>query len=146
MNNSNFISKNKKIIIIVVIIVFLIILAIYFSSKSKSSSNEEASLESEVTDGITSTTLSDEEIKKDTAFLSTLLSLDKITIDVTLFSDESFKSLENNNVKIEKSEIIGRPNPFIEFNQNLKAETETPLLDILEPATKVNTVIPKTKK
>jgi hypothetical protein len=50
-------------------------------------------------------------ITQDTAFLKTLTSLNKITIDTLLFDNPSFKALKNNAVKIEKVEA-GRINPF----------------------------------
>lgn len=58
----------------------------------------------------------DQKINSDISFLTTLVSLKKINIDTTLFSNKSFNALENNAVKIEPV-LAGRPNPFAPVNQ-----------------------------
>lgn len=50
-------------------------------------------------------------ITSDISFLSSLVSLKKITIDTTLFTNNSFNSLRNNSVELD-SVSPGRPNPF----------------------------------
>jgi len=51
------------------------------------------------------------DIESDISFLTTLVSLKSINIDITLFSNKSFNALVNNAVKIEPV-IPGRQNPF----------------------------------
>jgi hypothetical protein len=62
---------------------------------------------------------SSDKISSDIAFLTTLTSLKKITIDTSLFSDKSFISLRNNSVKIDPV-IPGRSNPFSPIGVNNK--------------------------
>jgi hypothetical protein len=69
-----------------------------------------SSLESAAASGYNSST--DAKIASDTAFLTSLTSLTRITIDTTLFNNISFKLLKDNNVKLEPV-ISGRPNPFV---------------------------------
>lgn len=52
-----------------------------------------------------------DKIVSDISFLTTLVSLKKITIDTTIFNNSSFAALKNNTVKIE-SVVPGRINPF----------------------------------
>ena len=58
-----------------------------------------------------------EKISSDISFLNTLTSLNKIKIDTSLFSDQSFNILQNNSVNIE-SVNPGRVNPFAPINTN----------------------------
>jgi len=52
-----------------------------------------------------------DKITSDISFLSSLVSLKKITIDTTLFTNKSFNSLRNNSVKLDPVSP-GRQNPF----------------------------------
>jgi len=56
-----------------------------------------------------------DKISSDISFLTTLVSLKRITIDTSIFSDKSFNSLKNNAVKIDRIEP-GRSNPFAPIN------------------------------
>jgi hypothetical protein len=47
-----------------------------------------------------------------TAFLSTLLSLNRINVDDSIFKTKSFSSLRDNTVPIASDTPVGRPNPF----------------------------------
>lgn len=58
-----------------------------------------------------------DKISSDISFLTTLVSLKKIKIDTTLFTNKSFNALENNAVKIEPV-IPGRINPFAPIDIN----------------------------
>ena len=58
-----------------------------------------------------------EKISSDIAFLTNLNSLKAIKIDSSFFSDQSFKILQNNEVKIEKVQA-GRINPFAPIDTN----------------------------
>lgn len=62
---------------------------------------------------------SSEKISSDIAFLTTLTSLNKITIDTNLFSNRSFVSLRDNSVKIDPVSP-GRINPFSPIGVNNK--------------------------
>lgn len=53
----------------------------------------------------------DNKIAVDTAFLSTLTSLKKIKIDISIFSNPGFQALNDNTVNLEAI-TPGRPNPF----------------------------------
>ena len=58
-----------------------------------------------------SSSLEKDKISADIAFLTTLVSLKKIKIDTSLFTNKSFNKLQNNMVKIEQV-TPGRINPF----------------------------------
>ena len=68
----------------------------------------------------TTDTVSDvnDKISQDTAFLTTLVSLTKIQINTSIFSDAGFKALKDNTVVIEQV-TPGRPNPFAPVNNNV---------------------------
>lgn len=77
-----------------------------------------SSLESSTGTEVLPASLSEgDKISSDISFLSTLISLKKIKIDTTLFTNISFNALQNNAVKIEQV-TAGRINPFapIEIN------------------------------
>jgi hypothetical protein len=57
----------------------------------------------------------DAKIAEDTAFLATLTSLTKITIDTSIFKDKSFNLLTDHTVVLEQA-VPGRPNPFASIN------------------------------
>ena len=71
-----------------------------------------SSLVSSTTDGLSALSSSlGEKIGSDVSFLSSLVSLKKITIDTTLFTNKLFTSLRNNSVKLDPVSP-GRQNPF----------------------------------
>ncbi|MFA5827717.1 MAG: hypothetical protein WC839_04495 [Candidatus Paceibacterota bacterium] len=59
-----------------------------------------------------------DKISSDISFLTTLVSLKKIKIDTSLFTNKSFNALQNNAVKIEPV-IAGRINPFAPIDTNM---------------------------
>lgn len=61
--------------------------------------------------GVTDTGAGNNTANNDTAFLTTLMSLNAIKIDTTLFSNDAFNKLQSNAVKIEQV-APGRVNPF----------------------------------
>lgn len=73
-----------------------------------------------------------EKITSDISFLNTLVSLKKIKIETTLFSNKSFNSLKNNTVTIE-SVIAGRPNPFAPINSNTGNDLSVPSVVTNQP-------------
>jgi len=84
------------------------IVPVAFGSSLSSTTGEEVNL---------ATSLAGDKISSDISFLSTLVSLNKINIDTTLFMNESFKMLVNNAVKIEPV-VAGRSNPFAPIDIN----------------------------
>lgn len=73
-----------------------------------------------------STALSvEDQISSDISFLTTLVSLKKMNIDITLFTNPSFKLLKNNAVIIEPV-VAGRSNPFSPIN-NTNTINSTPI-------------------
>lgn len=62
-------------------------------------------------------TVTNDKISQDTAFLYTLTSLTRIKIDDTLFKDTAFNSLVDNTVLLEAG-IPGRKNPFSPITSN----------------------------
>lgn len=71
----------------------------------------------------TLTSSRNEKISQDTAFLTTLTSLNKLKIDTSIFSRQSFMSLRDNTVTLEQV-IPGRPNPFAP----IKSENNTSIV------------------
>ncbi len=107
-------SKTIKNIIIVVV-ALAVLYGAYLYFKSSSTFEITSALQSSSTDGVGNT--SNDQINKDTSFLSTLLNLNTITIDPTLFTSASWNSLRDNTVEIVNDGVVGRPNPFLPFEQ-----------------------------
>lgn len=103
-------TKTIKIILIVAGVILVGILGFYFMSKDK---NVDSSLV------VQSTPMSPKVDSSDaTAFLSTLLSLNKIKIDIALFNNPIFTRLKDNTVPILNEGGVGRSNPFAEITSN----------------------------
>lgn len=95
-------SKIFKILLIIAAVVFVGYFAYHFLS---SDSSDVPSNQTDMSN------LSSAE--NNTAFLSTLLSLNKIKIDGSLFKTPAFSKLQDNTVPISnEGGVIGRPNPF----------------------------------
>ena len=117
----------KKIIIVIVVLVVAFIAYQYFFTGSKASSSNQAltSSKSSTTTTVKANTATPQtKVDKDTAFLSTLLSISKIKVDGTIFSSPSFSSLQDNNVPVTNEEVVGRTNPFAPLDGG-KAEVLT---------------------
>lgn len=71
----------------------------------------------------------DQKIALDTAFLSSLVSLNRIKIDNSLFSNVSFKLLHDNTVNLEQGNL-GRTNPFAPIDATVD-NTATPVSDVV---------------
>lgn len=84
---------------------------VYFYNDMSEASGDSAMTSSLTTTAVAPTSGASNEAATDTAFLMKLASLTKIKIDTSLFSDQSFKILVDNNIKLE-SVPYGRPNPF----------------------------------
>jgi hypothetical protein len=89
-------------------------------------------LESSNTTSETQSGTGDRQIAEDTAFLATLTSLTKITIDTSIFEDESFKRLTDNTVFLEQANP-GRPNPFASIGLT-PTSTQTDLVITNDPS------------
>jgi hypothetical protein len=63
----------------------------------------------------------DDKITADTAFLVSLISLKKINIDTTIFANDAFNALVDNNVKLEPTPY-GRLNPFAPIRKDTPGE------------------------
>lgn len=72
--------------------------------------------------------------QEDIAFINQLTSLTKITIDSSLFSDKTFTSLVDNNIKLDVAPY-GRTNPFSPINSPVVLQTVSPI--ITKPATAI---------
>jgi hypothetical protein len=68
-----------------------------------------------------------DQISLDTAFLSSLVSLNKIKIDNSLFSNQAFKSLHDNTVVLEEVGA-GRTDPFSPIDQATNDPTTAPTI------------------
>lgn len=64
-----------------------------------------------------------DQISQDTAFLATLTSLTRIKIDTSIFSNNSFKALNDNTVILDPG-VTGRPNPFAPIDINVSPTTK----------------------
>ncbi len=106
----------NKFLIVIAIAIILSGVYVYFSNdldaQAASNNTQNSSLVSSNAlpkDMVTGSR--NEKIAKDTAFLTTLTSLNKLKIDTSIFSKESFMSLRDNTVTLEQV-TPGRPNPF----------------------------------
>ena len=85
----------------------------YFSNSLSISAAETTALSSSTggTVGAGALGTTNDQISQDTAFLATLVSLNKIKIDTSLFKHNGFQALVDNSVK---SDVVtpGRNNPF----------------------------------
>ena len=112
----------NKFLIISTIIIFIGGVYLYFSNGLNSETIVPLAFGSSLsnsTEGETSSASlsSGDKISSDISFLTTLISLKKIKIDTTLFTNKSFKALQNNAVKIEPV-VAGRINPFAPIDTN----------------------------
>ena len=127
----------KKIIIGVVVIIALFLLYLFFFGNS-SSQNTPANgslLISSDTSSSTPASGVDSQISSDTSFISTLLGLNTITIDPSIFSNSAYTLLKDNTVPIVGTGIVGRVNPFAPFDATTPADTSTSIPTIVPTAT-----------
>jgi len=107
----------KKFLIVSTIAIFIGGVYLYFSGNLNSETIIPVALGSSLSSSTGTVTTSEtsssvgDKISSDISFLTTLVSLKKIQIDTSLFTNESFKLLKNNVVKIEPV-TAGRVNPF----------------------------------
>ena len=114
-------KKNHKLLIIFIIIIIFGGIYLYFFSNSNTeaatdtTTSTDSPLSSSVKDSADATA-STTDLQSDTAFISSLLSLNKIEVDLKLFDDKTFKSLKDNSVNFDTISP-GRSNPF-SYNSN----------------------------
>lgn len=78
-----------------------------------------------------------------TAFLSTLLSLNKIKIDRTIFQSPAFSQLQDNTVPISNDGgVVGRPNPFASIDGQNTADASLSFPQINTGAVTTSPVVP----
>ncbi len=118
-------SNSKKLIIVVIVIVLIGAIAYYFLSGSSTNQTATSSLQTQTASKTSTTT--NQVINQDVSFLNTILSLNKITIDTSIFSSDSFKALNDNTVDIKSDDVVGRTNPFSPFDQTIPADNSTML-------------------
>lgn len=107
-------TKYNKFLIVSFIIVSILGFYSYFYNdlKSEAALDEDSPLSSSLdTTTIPPPTNSNNQLVEDTAFLSKLISLTRIKVDASLFSDKAFQLLVDNNIKLEPVPY-GRINPF----------------------------------
>lgn len=100
-------NKTIKIILIAGGVVVLLALGFYFFSSSDK--NNSAIIKNPAVN-------SPADSSNATAFLTTLLSLNKIKVDTTIFKNPIFTRLKDNTVPILNEGGVGRPNPFAELD------------------------------
>jgi len=103
----------NKFLILLIVVLTSLGLYLYFSNgiKSEAANTTDGGLSSSSNQTTTAPTEMEQRIADDTSFISTLMSLNGIKIDTSLFSDKSFTKLNDNNVKI-AVDTVGRSNPF----------------------------------
>jgi len=110
--------KNIKKTFIISIASVLIIMGVYIYFSNGLSVSAEVPISSDsslVSQNKGSSPSGNESLSLDTSFLASLASLTRIKIDTSLFSNDSFKRLKDNTVKLEQV-ASGRPNPFAPVN------------------------------
>ena len=109
------IKINNKFLIVSAILIIFSGFYLYFSNELESEAAITTSSNSVTSSKSISSTISQKDkIVSDTAFINTLLSLKKIKIDTSLFSNKAFTILRDNSVQITlDNNSVGRPNPFL---------------------------------
>lgn len=113
-------KRSHKFLITSLTILVLGVGYLYFSNDIKSNGVfhvAQGSSLSSTTGDATAVTVTDSKITSDISFLSTLVSLKKIKIDISLFSNNLFNKLEDNSVRIEPV-VPGRNNPFAPIDES----------------------------
>lgn len=109
------ISKHKNILIIFLVIISTSGAYLFFSNDLNSEKIVPVAFGSSLVSTTTTTDIPlsslDGKIASDISFLTTLVSLKKINIDTTIFTNNFFNALKNNSVQIDPV-VPGRANPF----------------------------------
>lgn len=130
----------KKILIFIIIVGFLGGAYMYFFKGSSLPINGSALVSSNGITNVVNAEGVSNQIEGDTAFLSTLLGLNSIKIDPSIFMSSSFSALSDNTVKIEGGGEVGRENPFADIKDNtvfvptdVKTDTQVITLPVAKP-------------
>ncbi|HAE36637.1 MAG: hypothetical protein UR85_C0004G0025 [Candidatus Nomurabacteria bacterium GW2011_GWF2_35_66] len=112
----------------------------YNDLKSEAAIDEDSSLSSSINTTNTASVVADSGTRasEDTAFLMKLASLTRIKIDTSLFASQAFKSLVDNDIKLEPAPY-GRKNPFSPTENSI-------LVDKFEPSLKTTNASSITNK
>jgi hypothetical protein len=118
---------SKFLIVSFIGVVILGVFSYFYNNLESAIANEDSSLSSSLgTTGVSSITISGAgKATEDTAFLIKLASLTRIKIDTSIFEDQSFKLLVDNNIKLEPVPY-GRTNPFSPVDPQI---VYTPVVD-----------------
>lgn len=121
-------AKIKNIIIFVAIGVALVLVYIFFLKPT----GEEASLVSSTTaapgsENMVTNTLGETSVSAD-EFLTLLLNVKNIGLDISIFSDVAFNSLHDSSVILNPDGNEGRPNPFAQFGNDAITASVSPVV------------------
>lgn len=120
----------NKLLIVCSVLLLLVGVYSYFSYGVHSEAADTTSSLVSSTGGSTPTNSStDQQIALDTAFLSSLVSLNHIKIDDSLFANQSFKLLHDNTVTLEQG-TLGRVNPFAPID-GVSASASAPISPVI---------------
>ena len=110
-------KRYNKFLIVSFVGVLILGVYSYFYNDLKSEAATDSSLTSSLTTNKAVTVTGSSKAAEDTAFITKLFLLTKIKVDTSLFSEPTFKSLVDNNVKLEPVPY-GRTNPFSPTDRN----------------------------
>jgi len=122
-------TTHNKFLIILSLILILSGIYLYFSNGTKSEAADSSSslVSSNGQSPVSGFSSNGETSSVDLSFVNTLTSLTTITINTSLFSDQSFNSLKDNTVKLETNVITGRVNPFAPIDSSLSSVSIVPI-------------------
>jgi hypothetical protein len=141
--------KIRNILIFVAIVVVLILG--YFLFIKSSSSNQASLVSSSANTGSTSSSSPASTNGSGTAgvtedFLSTLLSINTIKLDTSIFSNPAFSSLRDSSITLVPDSTQGRPNPFAQFGNDGVSTSTSSTIITSTPSTTSSTVPVSTSK
>ncbi len=129
LNNMKKVSKHKNFLLIFLVVISTAGAYLYFSNDLNSEKVVPVAFGSSLASSTTITDIPitglDNKIAADISFLTTLVSLKRINIDTSLFTNNFFNALKNNAVKIEPV-LPGRVNPFSPIESNGIKNNTTP--------------------
>lgn len=133
-------KKYNKFLIISFTLVFILgVYSYFYNGFIEQVSSADSSLTSSLgTSDVAITSDISTKAAEDTAFLMKLASLTSITIDTSLFSDQSFKLLVDNNIKLEPTSY-GRINPFSPTDKVAQVDNKSNFTLTTNPASAITT-------
>ena len=105
--------KIKNIIIFIVIAIVIVFIFFYFTKASSADQANLVSSGSTATTNVTGSGTDGNSIAQ--SFLTLLLSVKTIKLDVSIFSDPAFSSLHDSSISLTPDAVTGKPNPFAQF-------------------------------